>query len=67
MSGAQRAFSPRSLPVRQTVTVELFPDELYRLIRALEAEAERAAEFVDQVGYADFLFQRVAALRETGR
>ena len=60
-------FAPRSLPVRLTVAVELHPDELYKLIRALEAEALAAADHPDQTGYADYLFQRIAALREAGR
>ena len=60
-------FAPRSLPVRLTIAVELHPDELYKLIRTLEAEAIAAADHPEQVGYADYLFQRIAALREAGR
>jgi hypothetical protein len=61
------AFSPRSLLVRQTVTVELSAEELHVLISALQAEAEHAAQHFDQVGYADHIFRRVAELREAAR
>jgi hypothetical protein len=61
-----RSFAPRALLVRSTVTVTLTPGELHKLIRAHEAEAEQAiADGRDD--YADFLFRRVAELREAGR
>jgi hypothetical protein len=41
--------------------------ELSLLIAALETRALRAAEDPDQVDFADFLFRRVAQLREAGR
>ncbi len=59
-----RAFTP---PFRQTITVEVSPEELHKLVRALESDAERAAQCSDQAGYADYLFRRVAALREAAR
>jgi hypothetical protein len=60
-------FPPRSLATRTLITVELTPHEVHRLIQVLDAEANRAADDADQVGYADFLFQQVAALREALR
>jgi hypothetical protein len=59
--------APRSLLVRETITLEVYPIELHDLIELLTARAVRAAESPDQVGYADYLFQRIAALREAGR
>jgi hypothetical protein len=61
------AFAPRSLPARLTIPVEVYPDELHWLIRAIERRGEIAAEDPDMVGYADFLFRRAAALREASR
>jgi hypothetical protein len=60
-------FAPRSLPARGFILVHVTPRELHRLIRLLEDDAVRAAEDVDQEDFADYLFQRVAALREAGR
>jgi hypothetical protein len=60
-------FAPRSLATRSLVTIEVTPYELHRLIRILEDEATKAADDVDQIGYADFLYQRVAALREAAQ
>jgi hypothetical protein len=60
-------FAPRSLATRSLVTIEVTPRELHQLIRVLEDEALKAADDVDQEGYADYLFQRVAALREAAR
>jgi hypothetical protein len=59
-------FAPRALLVRPRVAVELTAAELYRLIRSLEAEAVAAAE-IGMDDYADFLFRRIAELREAGR
>jgi hypothetical protein len=64
---AHPVFAPRSLVVRQTITIEVSPEELYKLVCVLEAEAEHAAEYSDRIGYADYLFQRIAALREAAR
>ena len=61
------SFAPRSLAGRQTIAVEMSSDELHRLIRLIEAETSRAASDPDQTGYADYLFHRIAYLREAGR
>jgi hypothetical protein len=58
---------PRSLLVRPTISAELTPHELYRLIETLSADAICAAACPNQIGYADYLFQRIAQLRETCR
>jgi hypothetical protein len=60
-------FPSRSLPTHSIVTIEVTPRELHRLIRVLEDEAVKAADDVDQLDFADYLFQRVAALREAAR
>ena len=60
-------FPPISLSTRALVPVELTPRELHRLVRLLEGDAIRAADDPEQVDFADFLFQRAAALREAGR
>jgi hypothetical protein len=60
-------FTARSWATRTLITVELSPHEVHRLIEVLDDEANRAADNPDQVGYADFLCQRVAALREALR
>lgn len=64
---ATKSFAPRAIARRQTISVELHPGELARLIRLLEAEAMFAAEHEDQIDFADYLMTRVAALREAGR
>ena len=48
------------------ILVLLTPEELHDLITLLEARATEAAD-ADKVGYADFLFTRIAELREAGR
>jgi hypothetical protein len=58
--------APRALLARPLIPVDLTASELHRLIRCLEAEAVAAAE-VGMDDYADFLFRRVAELRETAR
>jgi hypothetical protein len=61
-------FAPRALLRRPPgISLELTPFELSLLIEALEDRALRAAEDPDLVDYADFLFRRVAELREAGR
>jgi hypothetical protein len=65
LSPADR-FAPRAQLVRSLILVELTASELYRLIRSLEAEAVAAAD-IGMDDYADFLFRRVAELREAGR
>jgi hypothetical protein len=59
-------FAPRALLVRRLITVELTPAELHRLVRSIEADALAAIED-GKNDYADFLFRRVAQLREAGR
>ena len=58
--------APRALLVRSPIAVELTPSELHRLIRSLEAEALGAVE-IGLDDYADFMFRRIAELREAGR
>jgi hypothetical protein len=58
--------APRALLVRPLIAIEITPSELYRLIRSLEAEAVMAAD-IGLDDYGDFLFRRVAELREAGR
>jgi hypothetical protein len=60
-------FAPRSLATRSLVTIEVTPHELHRLIRAIEDDAAKAADNPDQIDFADYLFQRVATLREAAR
>jgi hydroxymethylglutaryl-CoA reductase len=60
-------FAPRALLLRASITIAVTPGELSLLIAALQSKAERAAEDLDQVDYADYVFQRIAALREAGR
>jgi hypothetical protein len=67
MPSPKATFAPRAVARRMSITVELYPSELARLIRVLEADALYAAEHPDQIDYADHLMQRVAALREAGR
>lgn len=62
-----KTHTPRALMARPAIEISLTPSELAILIRALEARANAAAEHFDQVDYADFLFQRIADLREAGR
>jgi hypothetical protein len=59
-------FAPRALPARKKIPIEVTPLELHRLIRSIEAEAMSAID-EGKDGYADFLFVRVAELREAGR
>ncbi len=59
LEAARDRFTPRALLHRS-------PSELYRLIRSLEAEAVAAAE-IGLDDYGDYLFRRVAELREAGR
>jgi len=59
-------FTPRALLVRHTIPIAVTHSELHRLIRSIEAEAlDAIADGRDD--YADFLFRRVAELREAGR
>lgn len=60
-------FAPRALLIRPAITVEVTPSELHVLIEALETQAARAAENGAQVDFADYLYRRVAELREAAR
>jgi hypothetical protein len=64
---ATSTHAPRALLVRSSIRVEITPFELSLLIEALQARAIRGAEDPEQIDYADFLFRRVAELREAGR
>jgi len=59
--------TPRALLYRTMVSVELTSNELSILIEALESRAVQAADRSDQVDFADYLFRRVAELREAFR
>ena len=58
--------APRALPRRSTIVVELTPSELHKLVRVIETEAEQAMAD-EQIDFADFLFLRIASLREAAR
>jgi hypothetical protein len=58
--------APRSLLVRETIMVPLTAAELHGLIQKTEAEAVQA-EAEGKLDFADFLFRRVAELREATR
>jgi hypothetical protein len=60
-------FAPRALLRRSMITVEISPLELSVLIEALERRACQTADDPEMVDFADFLFRRVAELREVGR
>jgi hypothetical protein len=60
-------FAPRALLRRALIVVEITPSELALLVEALEARAAVAAEHPEQIDFADFLFRRVAELREACR
>jgi hypothetical protein len=60
-------FAPRALLRRELISVPVAPSELSLLIETLTAKALRAAEDPEQVDFADFLFRRVAELREAFR
>ena len=59
--------APRSLLLRPLITLEVTPAELSVLVVALNAKACRAAEDPEQMDFADYLFRRVADLREAFR
>ena len=59
--------TPRALLHRTMVSVELTSNELSILVAALECRALQAADRSDQVDFADYLFRRVAELREAFR
>jgi hypothetical protein len=60
-------FAPRALLHRSLISVQVAPSELSLLIEMLTAKALRAAEDPEQVDFADFLFRRVAELRDAFR
>jgi hypothetical protein len=59
--------APRALLRRSLISAQVTPSELSLLIETLTAKALRAAEDPEQVDFADFLFRRVAELREAFR
>jgi hypothetical protein len=59
--------APRALLQRSLISVKLTPAELSSLIEALNTKAVHAADDPDQIDFADFLFRRVAELREAFR
>jgi hypothetical protein len=60
-------FAPRSLVVRPLIRLDVTPFEHSGLVEWLEARALRAAEDPEQIDYADYLFRRIAELREAVR
>jgi hypothetical protein len=61
-----RFFAPRAIR-RQTIAIDVSAFELSLLIGALERMATDAAEDPLRIDYADYLFCRIAALRECAR
>jgi hypothetical protein len=59
--------APRALLHRLTISIEVTPAELSALIEVLTAKAARAADDPQQIDFADFMFRRVAELREAFR
>jgi hypothetical protein len=60
-------FAPRALMRQPRIAVEVSPLELSLLITALERRACQAADDPEMVDFAQFLFSRIAELREQGR
>ena len=60
-------FTPRALLLRTMVNVDLTSFELSTLIAALETRASEASEKYDQIDFSDYLFRRIAELREAFR
>jgi len=58
--------APRALLHRSRIAVTLTPSELHKLVTAIEAEVLQAIE-AEQEDFADYLFCRVAELREAAR
>jgi hypothetical protein len=59
--------APRSLRDRQMITVSVHPIELHLLIEALDRRALEIAERPEMFDFADYLFRRIAELREAAR
>jgi hypothetical protein len=59
--------APRALLHRSLIPVEVTSLELSLLIGVLEARAHIAAQDPEQIDFADFLYRRVAELREAFR
>jgi hypothetical protein len=59
--------APRAMLPRPLIAIELTSSELSMLVEALSAKACRAAEDPEQIDFADYLFRRVAELREAFR
>jgi hypothetical protein len=67
MRSDDQQITPRALLRRSLITVKVTPLELSALIELLETRATVAADHSDQCDFADFLFCRIAELREAGR
>jgi hypothetical protein len=57
----------KAVLARRTIAVELTAGELHLLIRTLEQQATRAAHDPEQIDFADWLYCRIAQLREATR
>ena len=60
-------FAPRALLRQMMIPIEVSPLELSVLVAALERRACRVANDPDMIDFAQFLFDRVAQLREAAR
>ena len=65
--GATDRLAPRALLLRPLITIAVTPSELSALVEALNGRTCRAAQDHEQVDFADYLFRRVAELREAFR
>jgi hypothetical protein len=66
MSATDRT-APRALFRRPLISIKVTPFELSLLIERLQARALVAADDPDMIDFADYLFGRIAELREAGR
>ena len=67
VSAATDRLAPRALLLRTMISIEVTPSELSMLIELLETRATIAANHSEQVDFADFLFRRIAELRDAFR
>ena len=66
MSAADR-FAPRALLRQMMILIEVTPTEHSLLIEALERCARQPADDPETIDFAQYLFDRIAQLREAGR
>jgi hypothetical protein len=59
--------APHALLQRSLIAVEVTPAELAAPIETLTTKTMRASDDPEQIDFADFLFCRIAALREASR